>query len=227
MRWHNGWVREVHGDGSSHPAAWISCPPAAIPPAGRYLLAADEGAILPVPLFTSQVLDDGFLAAPPIPTTWAPGTSLRLRGPLGHGFSIPEGIRRLALVAFGDTSARLSPLIYIAVRRDISVALFTNARVFSLPAAVEINVLAAISEALSWADYLMADVPFEVLPGLRAALGVDHSAGLPCRGQALVVAPMPCGGMADCGVCAFTSRRGWKYLCKDGPVVDLSELIGS
>jgi len=142
-------------------------------------------------------------------------------------FLHPEGIRRLALVAFGDTSARLSPLIYIAVRRDISVALFTDAPVAPLPAAVEINLLAAVSEALSWADYLMADVPFEALPGLRAALGVDIRQDCLCRGQALVVAPMPCGGMADCGVCAFTSRRGWKYLCKDGPVVDLSELIGS
>jgi NAD(P)H-flavin reductase len=41
----------------------------------------------------------------------------------------------------------------------------------------------------------------------------------------LVVAPMPCGGLAECGVCAVTTRRGWKLACKDGPVFDLGELI--
>jgi len=50
-------------------------------------------------------------------------------------------------------------------------------------------------------------------------------AGRAGEAQVLVVTPMPCGGLAECGVCAFTTRRGWKMACKDGPVFDLSELI--
>ena len=55
----------------------------------------------------------------------------------------------------------------------------------------------------------------------------DTGAGGPWRAgeaQALIVTPMPCGGIAECGVCAVTVRRGWKMACKDGPVFDLKEL---
>jgi hypothetical protein len=43
--------------------------------------------------------------------------------------------------------------------------------------------------------------------------------------QVLVVTPAPCGGLAECGVCAVTTRRGWKMACKDGPVFSLNEFI--
>jgi hypothetical protein len=36
---------------------------------------------------------------------------------------------------------------------------------------------------------------------------------------------MPCGGLAECGVCALPAHRGWKLLCKDGPVLELGELL--
>lgn len=225
MRWHTGWVREVRGDGSGHNAAWVSCPSPAIPAAGRYLLASDENAVLSTPLFASQVLEDGFLAAPPVPPIWMPGTPLSLRGPLGRGFSIPEGVRRLALAALGDTAARLLPLVNLAIRRDISVAVFTETPLSPLPAVVEINLLGALPDALSWADCLVVDLPVDALPRLGAALGLSPTSRLPCPGQALVIVPMPCGGMADCGVCALPARKGWRLACKDGPVLDLGELL--
>lgn len=225
MRWHTGWVREVREDGSGRTTAWVSCPSLAVPAAGRYLLAADENAVLPAPLFTSQVLEDGFLAAPPVPPTWMPGTPLSLRGPLGRGFSIPEGVRHLALAAFGDTAARLLPLVDLAIRRDISVAVFTETPLSPLAAVVEINLLGALPDALSWADFLVVDLPVDVLPRLGVALGLSPTSRLPCPGQALLVVPMPCGGMADCGVCALPARRGWRLACKDGPVLDLGELL--
>lgn len=225
MRWHTGWVREVQGDGSGHSAAMISCLPTAIPSAGWYVLAADKNSMLPIPLFTSQVMDDGFLCAPPIPGTWYPGISLSLRGPLGHGFSIPEGIHRLALAAFGESAARLLPLIYIAIRRKISVAVFTDAPLSPLPSEVEISLLGGVPEALSWADFLIVDLPVDALPRLPAVLGVDHTDRIPCPGQALVMIPMPCGGVAECGVCALPAGKHWKLMCRDGPVVDLKELL--
>ena len=42
--------------------------------------------------------------------------------------------------------------------------------------------------------------------------------------QALVRTPMPCGALADCGVCTVRTSRGPKLACKDGPVFDLSLL---
>jgi NAD(P)H-flavin reductase len=35
---------------------------------------------------------------------------------------------------------------------------------------------------------------------------------------------MPCGALAECGVCAVRTRGGWKMACKDGPVFDWREL---
>jgi len=225
MQWHTGRVKELRSDGSGDSAAWIACPPGAVPGAGRYLLAVDGEAVLPHPLFLSEIAQDGFLAASGVPANWAPGTLLRLRGPLGQGFSVPEAARRLALAALGLTSARLLPLADLALRRGVSVALFCDGSPPPLPAAVEINPLNALPEALSWADFLALDLPLEMLPGLRASLGLDHLARLSCPGQVLVFGPMPCGGLADCGVCAVPVRRGYLLACKDGPVVDLKELL--
>jgi dihydroorotate dehydrogenase electron transfer subunit len=225
MSWHTGWIKEVRGDGSGEMAASISCPPRLIPSPGRYLLAADETSVLPVALFNSEVLEEGFLASPPVPSNWVPGTQLRLRGPLGHGFSIPEGVRRLALVALGSTPNRLLPLVDLSIRRDISVAVFTDSPLTPLPSLVEVNLLSTLMDALAWADHIIVDVPLENLPELRATLGVNSQRRLPCPGQALVITPMPCGGLAECGVCALPAHRGWKLLCKDGPVLELGELL--
>jgi dihydroorotate dehydrogenase electron transfer subunit len=190
------------------------------------LLAADGTTALPAVLFNSEVLENGFLAAPPAPPNWLPGTRLRLRGPLGRGFSIPEGVRRIALVAMEDTTARMLPLVSLSIRRDIAVAVFTDHPQAALPSLVEINPLSALPGELAWADYLMIDVHMDQLPHLHATLGLSADRLPPCPGQALVLAPMPCAGVADCGVCALPAQRGWKLLCKEGPVVDLSSLLG-
>ena len=36
---------------------------------------------------------------------------------------------------------------------------------------------------------------------------------------------MPCGGAAECGICAVPFGRGWKLACKDGPVFELNPLL--
>jgi hypothetical protein len=61
--------------------------------------------------------------------------------------------------------------------------------------------------------------------GLREHVGERWQTRFRFEAQALVITPMPCGGIAECGVCAVTARRGWKLACKDGPVFDLTELI--
>ena len=86
----------------------LLCPQNLIPSPGQYLLAHATASNdpLPAPVFNAGSVPGGFLAAPPIPETWQPGTSLSLRGPLGRGFTLPASSRRVALIALGDTSAR-------------------------------------------------------------------------------------------------------------------------
>ena len=150
--------------------------------------------------------------------------TLALRGPLGQGFSLPENARRLALISLAESPARLLPLASQAVKEHLAVALFTDAPLAGLPAALEIQPLSALSEALSWADFIALELPLGALPELRPRLGLSAADRLPCPAQALITTPMPCAGMAECGACAVPSQRGWKLACKDGPVFNLNEL---
>ncbi|MBN2146961.1 MAG: hypothetical protein JW726_06215 [Anaerolineales bacterium] len=207
--------------------AYVACPAGMAPAAGQAVLAhdpSDDSASLAETLFPAEICADGFWAAPPIPSTWAPGTALALRGPLGRGFLLPGNLRRLALAALGDTPARLLPLVAQATQSGAEVALFCDALLPRLLAAVEIHPLTSLPEALPWADLLALDLPLERLPALRALLGLQHGEGLPCQAQALVWTPMPCAGLARCGACAVPTRRGWKLACEDGPVFSLHEL---
>jgi hypothetical protein len=214
----------------------LLCSQNLIPSPGQYLLAHDlvsparrglgrADAPLPVSVFNAGTVPDGFLIAPPISPAWQPGISLSLRGPLGCGFSLPVSARHIALVPLGETSARLKPLVYAALRQDASVAMVSNLGLSDLPSEVEIQPVSALAEVAKWADYLACDLPRESLPGLREKLGLGRQAKIPFEAQVLVVTPMPCGGLAECGVCAVAVRRGWKMACKYGPVFDLDELI--
>lgn len=203
----------------------IQCPPTLIPAPGQYLLAHNgSDAPLPVPVFSAGSTPDGFRLAPPIPETWRPGEQLSLRGPLGRGFSLPPSSRCVALAALGETAARLQPLIDLALGQGSEVVLVSAMAPSGLPTDVEIQPLSALPEVCAWADYLALDVPRESLPGLRQKLGPSKQARALADAQILVLTPVPCGGLADCGVCAVNIRYGWKMACKDGPVFQLKEL---
>jgi len=223
-------------------AAWIDCPPSAIPAAGQYVLAyapRDPFSAVGTALFCGEASlglktsARGFLAVPPFPASWVPGTPLVLRGPLGRGFSLNG--QRLALAALGDTVARLLPLAAQALQRSDAVTLFTNASLPALPASIEIYPLGSLPEALAWADCLAIDLPLEALPGLRLSLGLKKEDQLILPAQALVYTPIPCAGLAECGACAVparhsrqprtTERRTFWLACKDGPVFNLDELV--
>jgi hypothetical protein len=205
----------------------LLCPQNLLPSPGQYLLAHDpaSSAPLPSPIFSAGPVPGGVLVAPPLPPTWRPGVSLSLRGPLGRGFSMPASARCVALVALGETAARLKPLLASALGQAASVVLVSDLDLPDLPPEVEIQPVAALGEVAKWTDYIALDLARESLPGLRNKLGQSRQAGAKFVAQALIVAPMPCGGMAECSVCAVTARRGWKLACKDGPVFDLDELI--
>jgi hypothetical protein len=215
-------------------SARIDCPPGLVPAPGAYLQARNPaesdsalaGALFPVGLDSVPV----FTAAP-IPPGWRPGAALHLRGPLGHGFNLPTAARRIALIALGETAARLLPLVPPALAVGADLALFTPASLLPdwqaarLPTALELYPLAALPEALAWADFLALDLPLGELPNLRAQLGFSPHQFLPCPAQALITLPMPCAGVGECGACAISLRRGGTRLaCHDGPVFDLKML---
>jgi hypothetical protein len=155
---------------------------------------------------------------------------LNLRGPLGHGFSLPPAARRVALVAYGEDSDRLHGLVSLASKQGASVTLLCRAVPENLPEEVEAQPLNLLEETIRWADYIAFDVAREVLPELMERLGAKNQ--VPIRttrrvdfeAQVLVRAPMPCGALADCGVCALIVGQSWVMVCKDGPVFDLSRL---
>jgi len=221
-----GRIVETRLDGSQR-TAWIACPTAVIPEPGQYVSAwspQDQDTALGTILFAAESDPDGFLAAPPIPGSWEPGTPVTLRGPLGRGFRLPPTSRRVALVALGDSLSRLLPLGIDAIEHQIAVALFTDCTLPGLPAAMESNPLSALPDAFNWPDFMAIDLPIERLDRLHQMLGLQALERPLCPVQVLVVSPMPCGGLAECGACGVPSRRSWKLCCQDGPVFDLEEL---
>jgi hypothetical protein len=216
-------------------AAQVNCSPAAFPRPGQYLHAYSTDA--PDAVLGASLFPVGWAApldapvnAPrlllaPIPATWGPGTSLVLRGPLGHGFNIPASVNRLGLIALGHTAERLLPLIQPALAENADIAIFCDIPLPPLPALIEIRPLSALPDALTWADFLAFDLPLEMLPDLRERLRLSPYESLPCPAQALMDVPMPCAGVGNCGICAIPARgRGYRLACKAGPVFDLSQL---
>jgi hypothetical protein len=227
MKNSEGQVAEIYLDSR----AQILCPPQLIPAPGQYLLAhaCASSEPLAVPIFFSDSAPNGFRAAPYLSLAWTPGIQLNLRGPLGHGFSMPAAARKVALIAFDESPERLRGLISIAFKQGAEVVLGTDVLADDLPEAVEVQPLQALKYIYQWADYAAFDTARENLPELKKLLGVGNAdlrnlKSLP-ETQVLVRAPMPCGALAECGVCALTIRHEWKMICKDGPVFDLASIL--
>ena len=199
------------------------------PAPGQYLPAqrlSAEREILPTHLF--QVIgNNAGLSIAPLPADWMPSDTLGLLNPRGHGFSLPETARRVALLALGVSPARLLTLAAPALAQDAAVALFCDpvpqADLLSrVPAIIEASPLSTFQDDLDWPDFLAVDLPLEELPRLD-----DMLLGVPLgfEGQALIRAAMPCHGLGECGVCSVKTRHGWRLACLDGPVFPLSEAL--
>jgi hypothetical protein len=205
----------------------LKCPPNLVPPAGKYIQAVEENSkeTLAASIFSMGEVKGGFLAAPVLPPEWVPGTRLLVRGPLGHGFSVPEKARRILLVAFKNPPHRLQGLIGPALEKGAEVVLITNEPSLNVPEAVEIQPLAQLSSAWTWADAVAADVAREDWSEFLSSVKQEKMSANKPIVQVLLRAPMPCAAIAECGICAFTLQNSWKMICKDGPVFDLTDLI--
>ncbi len=207
-------------------AARLACPPELIPPPGKYLLAHDPASDSPlaVPLFSAGATPEGFLVAPPLPHNWFPGQTLSLRGPLGHGFHLPAAARKVALIAVDASPALLLGLLPSVLSQKAAVALVCDKPPVDLPDEVEIQPPAALADLLGWADYAALAAPRASLPGLRERLRRADLLRVTPEAEVLVLTPMPCGGLAECGVCSVETKWGFKLACDDGPVFSLDAL---
>jgi len=209
----------------------IACSPVIKPAPGQYVLATalhEPGDALPGRLFVNSSNNNGWLvAAPPLPLSWKVGDRLKLRGPCGKGFRFPPGAQKIALAALDGNPYRLAGLVHQALSRRAEVTLYCSFIPAELPVAVEILPLDLLPDALRWADFLAIETG---LPGLAESLtrlklpAGTSAAANPCPTQVLVAADMPCGGVAECGICSVRTRRGWRLACQDGPVFDYNQL---
>jgi len=223
MKTATGSIEEIFLDGSAR----ITCPPELIPAPGQYLLAhaAASDSPLAIPLFSSLAALHGFRSAPTVPAHWRPGDLLHVRGPIGHGFVLPTSVRKLALVAFDDSPSRLLGLIPLALKQSAEIVLVSNSPATDLPEIVEVQPLRALMDVLQWADYSALDIDRENLSQLKGRLEANPQVMAKCEAQVLVRAPMPCGALADCGVCALILHHEWRMICREGPVFGLRELL--
>jgi len=213
-------IELILDNGNRH--ARISCAGNLIPSPGQYLLAgaASQPDTHPISLFSTESTHESFIACAPIPETWTPGIEIYLRGPLGRGFALPPSARKVVLVAFDFSPARLSMLIQLGLKQGAAVVLVCDESELQLPDEVEIQPLSALGDILEWADYTAFDVARENLSVLKEAVGKQNQMSVKNEAQVLIRTSMPCGGIADCGVCAVTLKSNWKLTCKDGPVFD-------
>jgi NAD(P)H-flavin reductase len=203
----------------------VSCPAGLIPSPGQYLLAGDgSDSPLPVPLFHTDSAPQGFIAIGWIPDSWRPGVALGMRGPLGRGFGLPASARKVGLIAVNDSPARLRGLIQPALKQGAAIVVVCASNPEHLPDEVEVQPLAALQDIVEWADYVAFDVVRENLDQLQTRLGRLSQVAAGKEMQVLVHTPIPCGGVAECGVCAVKLKSTWKLACKDGPVFDWAEL---
>ena len=221
-----GEITELWLAGSGTVGGRMRCLPAIQPLPGQYLqaYAPELPGCFSVNLFASEQDKTDVFMAPPLPEDWRVGTRLAVRGPLGRGFRLPEEARRVSVGALDGNAYRLLPLIRQALAQQAMVILFTQHIPQQLPMAVEVLPLISLPEALDWADFLALDVSLDNISSIPARLKLPPGQTCPFPAQILVVASMPCGGVAECGVCGVHTRRGWVLACKDGPVFDLNTL---
>lgn len=226
-------ITDIWQSGSENGGVLLVEPAFTIAP-GQYLQlwrSLGESA-LPMTVYATSLAENGRFSVDKLPPHWMPGDRIFLYGPLGHGFSLPPGVKFVALACPDGNPMRLFPLAHQALEQGAAVTLFidpsalTDSLVVDLPLEIEVQPMSALPDALQWADYVSLDLDITGLPFVDNLLGLDHPAKkLPCHGQVLIRVDMPCAGKAKCGICAVHTLHGLRYACEDGPVFDLEDLI--
>jgi NAD(P)H-flavin reductase len=150
---------------------------------------------------------------------------LYVRGPLGHGFSLPPSARKIALAALDCSPRTLLSLLKPALRQEASVTLVGESIPDDLPLQVEAQPAGSLLDICRWADFVAFDVSRASLPQLRLLFQADRTS-LKAEAQVLVRTPLPCAALAACGVCTVEVGGEALLACEEGPVFDLHQVMG-
>lgn len=167
------------------------------------------------------------LSLAPIPGTWVPGDKLVFSSPQGHGFELPPSARRVGLIPYAVSPARLLTLVRPALAQGAEISLFYESApspdlLKRIPSQVEVLPLSSLMEDPDWPDYLAVDLERTNTAHFTEQVDLRN---LQCSGEVLVRTPMPCRGIGVCGVCAVRTQRGFQNVCVDGPVFSLEEVV--
>jgi hypothetical protein len=199
---------------------------------GQYLAASSRSELdnqIPLSLFVESSKNNEITIGSPAPQNWYPGHEITFRGPLGQGFRPPLMLRRLALVGFDDTPNRLMSLVNHTFSQNVDIVMagdFISNPVITrdIPANVELSTLDHLGDLLHWADFIALDVPAYRIHELNETFRAT-STKLPSGDtQVLIYTSMPCAAIAECGVCAVKTVKGYKLACQDGPVFNLKDI---
>mgnify|MGYP003971179365 FL=1 len=227
MEYFRGQITEIRVNGNGETQAIIHAQDKNIPSPGQYLQAwnpADSDSPLPISLFPSGYFDDrAFLSAPPFPSKWKPGDELQLRGPLGRGFSHGLTVTRLGLISLDDSPDRLMAFADLVLNKNIEVALFSDTLPPKISTQIEVNPLSIANQAFKWADSVAIDTRPTSIEDILKKIGISPGESFPCPTEILINIPMPCAGIAKCGVCTLSDGKNKSLLtCEDGPVFSLT-----
>ncbi len=199
---------------------------------GQYLAVSsrfEQDNQIPFTLFIESSSNNEISIGSPAPPNWYPGQEITFRGPLGQGFSPPAMLKRLALVGFDDNPNRLMALVNHTFNQNVDIVMagdFISNPVIArdIPAHVELTKLDHLDDLFTWADYIAMDVPSFKIQELNEILQ-STSSKIP-RGdiQVLIFTSMPCAAIAECGICAVKTVKGYKLACQDGPVFNLNDI---
>ncbi len=172
------------------------------------------------------------------------GSELDCLGPVGVGYTLPDGIHRLLCLGEDDLAWKLLPLVDQADAQHLAVTLAvgaTSARyaipASRLPLATEYRVatvdgsrgrkgglLSFLPELLAWADAVVVAASFSFYHRLAGV--IREQRGLLAQGfvQALYPSTFLCGTGA-CLSCVADVAGGRRRVCLRGPVFDLVDII--
>jgi NAD(P)H-flavin reductase len=216
---------------SGQRAAEVHCQQPIHTEPGQYVALVSEELDSPVPFTPFITAANGHtLQVSPIPESWQPGKVIKVRGGLGRGFHLPVDSTRVALIAFDQHPNRLLYQLSVCHHAgkeiilvcDHFLALSTPPQ---LPLSVEVLPLANIQDAIQWAQTVDIDCQAEQLSKMEPYRDLLQGKARDSLVEVLVAAEMPCLGIAECGVCAVQTRKGYRLACKDGPVFRFESLF--
>jgi dihydroorotate dehydrogenase electron transfer subunit len=161
-----------------------------------------------------------------------PGDSLDILAPLGRGFRLDAGVRRIAIVSGGLGVAAFPPLLDLAAAGGVEVDWLhgagTAARLYPDPPGVGAH--RATDDGSAGQRGRVTELMAPLLPQVQQVFACGPTAMLVSlarqlegwegdRAQAALETPMGCGVGTCLGCAVPAASQGFRLACIDGPVV--------